>query len=121
MLSRENYTRPAMTNDLMDEWEEFQRFERWQASRPTFKPQKEPVNPHLAYTQGPQGNIVPDWKAFGGNPTPEQLAIHSMAPDMRDNRDPEQVWNEILEHREQVRRIHGGFKVIDEIAEDKTV
>jgi hypothetical protein len=83
----------------MEEWEEFQRFERWQAIQPVKEPEPEPVNPHLAYTQGPAGQTIVDWKAFGGNPTPEQLEIHSTAPDRRDNRDPEEVYRKLVASR----------------------
>lgn len=84
---------------LIEEWEEFKRFERWKAIQPAKEPEPVPVNPHLAYTQGPAGQTIVDWKAFGGNPTPEQLEIHSTAPDRRDNRDPEEVWREMVVSR----------------------
>jgi hypothetical protein len=86
------------------------------AVEPPVKPSKALQDPHLAYTQGPAGQTITDWKAFGGNATPEQLVPHSTVEDRRDNRDPEEVWFEILERREKVREIHGGYKVVDEIA-----
>lgn len=107
-------------SDALDRWNEEELEAEYWTDGP-LKPLTEeplPVNPHLAYTQGPAGQTITDWKAFGGNPTPEQLEIHSTAPDRRDNRDPEEVWLEILEYRDKVRRIHGGFKVIDELAEE---
>lgn len=100
---------------MLDDWEEEFEFGNG------LEPEQEPVfivNPHLAYTQGPAGQTIHDWSAFRGNPTPEQLEIHSTVEDRRDNRDPEEVWFEILERRDKVRHIHGGFKVIDKLAEE---
>lgn len=44
-------------------------------------------NPHLAYTVGPAGQMVCDWKAFSRDYTPEQLVPHATAPDRRFNVD----------------------------------
>jgi hypothetical protein len=110
-----------MTLDPLDEWEQEElQADYWTDGplKPSVEPPKPLPDPHLAYTQGPAGQTIVDWKAFAGKPTPEQLEIHSTVEDRRDNRDPEQVWLEILERRLKVRQIHGGFKVIDELAEN---
>jgi hypothetical protein len=82
-------------NTLMEEWEEFQRFEKFQASRPKPEAKPEPVNPHLAYTQGPSGQTVCDWKAFSRGYTSDQLVPRSTAPDRRFNDDPVEFYAQV--------------------------
>lgn len=87
---------------LMEEWEEFKRFEQFQASRSVKQPEPEPevIDQFKAYTQGPQGNVIQDHGVFARSYTPEQLEIHSTAPDRRFNDDPEKFYGRtILEER----------------------
>jgi hypothetical protein len=82
-----------VTPDIWDEEEFLQEYQ---------EPVPEPVwrvNPHLAYTQGPAGQTITDWKAFGGNATPEQLIPHCSVEDRRDNRDPEEVYKALIASR----------------------
>jgi hypothetical protein len=93
-----------MNELLMEEWDEFKRFELFQKSKPPPKVEPEAVDPFKAYTQGPQGNLVHDHKAHGRGYAPEQLEIHSTAPDKRDNRDPEEVYRELVASRNGGKR-----------------
>ena len=88
-----------VSDTLMEEWDEFKRFELFQ-NQPKPEPKLvQSSDPFRAYTTGPQGQMVADWSAFRQSYTPQQLEIHSTAVDTRDIRDPEQVYNEIVAGR----------------------
>jgi hypothetical protein len=108
-----------VSSDLVAEYEEWQALERFHKIQAEKKPEPKPelVNPHLAYTTGPSGQMIADWSAFRGNPTPEQLEINCTVEDRRDNRDPEQLWLDTIARRKEMELKHGGFEVIDKIAE----
>jgi hypothetical protein len=57
-------------------------------------------DPHLKYTQSPQGSVVVDWTAFRREwmRFPD-VNFSGTVEDKRDNRDPEQVWIEELAKR----------------------
>lgn len=69
-------------------------------------------NPHLAYTQGPYGQTIADWSAFGKDYAPEQLEIHSDAPDRRFNVDPVEFYFQICneEKREASPTLHENWQ-----------
>ena len=75
---------------MIDDWEE----EEAALLAQYQEPQPE-INPHLAYTQGPAGQLVCDWKAFGVGYTSDQLVPRSTAPDRRFNVDPVEFYAQV--------------------------
>ena len=59
-------------------------------------------NPHLAYTTGPAGQMVCDWRAFSRHYTPEQLVPHATAPDRRFNVDAVDFYAQVCVDEDRV-------------------